>query len=152
MSRAVAVFDRVTRDLRDREKLLEEARQHAERANAAKSMFLVNISHELRTPLTSILGFTRIMQRRLARTLVPHLTSEHPKVAATVEQVMENIDIILAEGARLTTLINNRLDKEKIEAGKMSWDFAPVIPSELLAQAGDATASLRSEEHTSELQ
>src|SRR3546814_1299440 len=72
MSRAVAVFDRVTRDLRDREKLLEEARQHAERANAAKSMFLANISHELRTPLTSIPGFTRIMQRRLARTLVPH--------------------------------------------------------------------------------
>src|SRR3546814_15271227 len=34
MSRAVAVFDRVTRDLRDREKLLEEARQHAARANA----------------------------------------------------------------------------------------------------------------------
>src|SRR3546814_20956859 len=89
MSRAVAVFDRVTRDLRDREKLLKEARQHAERANAAKSMFLANISHELRTPLTSILGFTRIMQRRLDRTLVPHLPSETPKVAATVEQVME---------------------------------------------------------------
>src|SRR3546814_6109187 len=44
MSSAVAVFDRVTRDLRDREKLLEEARQHAERANAAKSIFLANIS------------------------------------------------------------------------------------------------------------
>src|SRR3546814_7034022 len=49
---------------------------------------------------------------------------------------------VLAEGARLTTLINNLLDLEKIEAGKMSWDFAPVIPSELLSQAGDATASL----------
>lgn len=142
MSRAVAVFDRVTRDLRDREKSLEEARQHAEKANAAKSMFLANISHELRTPLTSILGFTRIMQRRLTRTLVPHLPLGNPKVAATVEQVMENVDIILAEGARLTTLINNLLDLEKIEAGKMSWDFAPVIPSELLSQAGDATASL----------
>src|SRR3546814_16802721 len=42
LSRAVAGFDRVTRDLRDREKLLEAARQHAARANATKSMFLVN--------------------------------------------------------------------------------------------------------------
>src|SRR3546814_8335568 len=122
MSRAVAVFDRVTRDLRDREKLLEEARQHAERANAAKSMFLANISHELRTPLTSILGFTRILQLRLSRTLVPHLPSANPKMAATVEQVMENIAIILAAGARLTPLINTLLDLEMIEAGKMSCD------------------------------
>lgn len=142
MARAVAVFDQVTRDLRDRERSLEEARQHAESANAAKSMFLANVSHELRTPLTSILGFTRVIQRRLARTIVPSLTSRDPKVVNAVQQVTENIDIILEEGARLTTLINNLLDLEKIEAGEMSWNIGPVNPADLLAQAGNATASL----------
>ena len=142
MARAVAVFDQVTRDLRDRERSLEEARQHAESANAAKSMFLANVSHELRTPLTSILGFTRVIQRRLARTIVPSVTSRDPKVVNAVQQVVENIDIILEEGSRLTTLINNLLDLEKIEAGEMSWNIGPVNPADLLAQAGNATASL----------
>ncbi len=142
MARAVAVFDRVTRDLRDRERSLEEAWKHAESANAAKSTFLANVSHELRTPLTSILGFTRVMQRRLARTIAPNVKSDDPKVAKAVRQVTENIDIILAEGARLTTLINNLLDLEKIEAGEMSWNIALVQPAELMSQAGDATASL----------
>lgn len=142
MARAVARFDQVTRDLRDREKALEEAWQHAESANVAKSTFLANVSHELRTPLTSILGFTRVIQRRLERTVIPSIGTEDPKVATAVAQVTENIDIILTEGARLTTLINNLLDLEKIEAGEMSWDMSPLDPEELLLQAGNATASL----------
>src|SRR3546814_17452762 len=111
------------RDLGEREKRREEAWQHAESANVAKSTCLANVSHELRTPLTSILGFTRIIQRRLARTVIPNVASDDPKVATAVSQVTENIDIILTEGARLTTLINNLLDLEKIEAGEMSWNI-----------------------------
>jgi signal transduction histidine kinase len=142
MARAIAVFDQVTRDLRDRERSLEEARKHAESANAAKSAFLANVSHELRTPLTSILGFTRIIQRRLARTILPSVAAEDPKVATAVGQVSENIEIILTEGARLTVLINNLLDLEKIEAGEMSWEIGPVGVADLLSRAGAATASL----------
>jgi len=143
MARAVAVFDKVTRDLRDREKSLEEARKHAENANAAKSMFLANVSHELRTPLTSIIGFTRLIQRQLARAIIPSVSIDDPKVPPAIKNVRENIEIILTEGARLTTLINNLLDLEKIEAGEMSWQISAVKPGELLSQAGDATSSLR---------
>lgn len=142
MARAVAVFDKVTRDLRDREKSLEEARRHAESANAAKSMFLANVSHELRTPLTSIIGFTRVIQRQLARAIIPNASRDDPKVPTAIKHVTENIDIILTEGARLTTLINNLLDLEKIEAGEMSWQISAVKPADLLSRAGDATASL----------
>ena len=39
----------------------ESAKQTAENANRAKSMFLSNISHELRTPLNAILGFAQLM-------------------------------------------------------------------------------------------
>src|SRR3546814_17978316 len=51
MARRVAVFDRVTRDLRDREKLLEEAWQNAETPTVGKSTSLSNVRHDRRTPV-----------------------------------------------------------------------------------------------------
>ncbi len=142
MARAVAVFDSVTRELREHERSLEKARHHAEAANAAKSAFLANVSHELRTPLTSILGFTRIIQRRLERNILPALETDDTKTLTAVQQVRENIGIILAEGDRLTALINNVLDLEKIEAGEMAWHIEDLDVDDLIAQARTATASL----------
>jgi signal transduction histidine kinase len=142
MARALAVFDRVTRELRDREGSLVEAQRAAEAANAAKSAFLANVSHELRTPLTSILGFTRMIRRRLQRSILPELERTSPETAAQGAEIEEYLGIILSEGDRLTTLINNLLDLEKIEAGAMEWDISDADPAELLAQARDATATL----------
>lgn len=142
MARAVARFDDVTGELRDNERSLEEARRHAEAANAAKSAFLANVSHELRTPLTSILGFTRIIQRQLERTILPQIDAQQPKLGAAAQQVTQDIGIILSEGDRLTALINNLLDLEKIEAGQMTWKIEPILVSELIAQAESASASL----------
>ncbi|MCM5570423.1 ATP-binding protein [Burkholderiaceae bacterium FT117] len=142
MARAVGVFDAVTRELRDHERSLDEARRAAEAANLAKSAFLTNVSHELRTPLTSILGFTRLIQRRLERTIRPASQSGPASLGPAVEEVSEHIGIILAEGERLTSLINNLLDLEKIEAGEMRWEIGPVDASEVLSQAVAATSSL----------
>jgi signal transduction histidine kinase len=59
-----------------------------------------------------------------------------------MQQVDENLEIILSEGQRLTTLINNLLDLEKIEAGKMEWHFQPVSIGDTIRHAAAASASL----------
>src|SRR5439155_13350319 len=49
----------------------EAATRAAEKANEAKSAFLSTVSHELRTPLTSVLGFAKIIRKRLDEKIFP---------------------------------------------------------------------------------
>ncbi len=53
----------------EHERMLQEAKEAAEVANKAKSVFLTNITHELRTPLTAIIGFTKTLLRDPKKTL-----------------------------------------------------------------------------------
>jgi signal transduction histidine kinase/ActR/RegA family two-component response regulator len=87
----------------------EQARQEAERANAAKSEFLSRMSHELRTPLNAILGFGQILE----------LGELPPKKR-------EGVGHILKAGEHLLNLINEVLDISRIEAGKMALSLEPV--------------------------
>jgi signal transduction histidine kinase len=121
---------------------MELARQAADAANASKSIFLANVSHELRTPLVSILGFARIVQKRLDERIFPQVLQSDTRTKKAMGQVDENLEIILSEGQRLTTLINNLLDLEKIEAGKMEWHFQPVSAGDTIRHAAAATAAL----------
>jgi signal transduction histidine kinase len=60
--------------------VLKEAKEAAERANAAKSEFMSRMSHELRTPLNSVLGFAQILEMELR---VPRRTRNgglHPQL------------------------------------------------------------------------
>ena len=122
---------------------LVEARAAAEAANESKSRFLSNVSHELRTPLTSVVGFSKLISRRLGEVVFPAMPpSDDPKVQRAMRQVVENLGIIVLEGERLTALINDTLDLAKIEAGKMEWRSEPVDLGEVIARATAATASL----------
>ncbi|MGH7845703.1 MAG: GAF domain-containing protein [Candidatus Binatia bacterium] len=84
---------------------VEEKGQQLEAANRHKSQFLANVSHELRTPLNSIIGFTRIVLRRVA--------------AQIPELQKENLQKVLISAEHLLNLINELLDLSKIEAGRM---------------------------------
>ena len=120
----------------------QEARAVAEAADQSKSDFLSSVSHELRTPLTSVLGFARIIQKELEGRVFPSLATEDRKVKRAVEGVSEDLNIIIMEGERLTTLINNVLDLAKIEAGKIEWHMETITMPDVIERATAATSSL----------
>jgi PAS domain S-box-containing protein len=139
------VFIALLRDiteLKAAETAMREAKETAEAASQMKGSFLANVSHELRTPLTSVLGFAKIIKKRLDEVVFPVVPTGDKKVDRAVQQVNSNVDIIIAEGERLTSLINNVLDLAKIEAGKIEWNMQPVSIQELIERATAATSSL----------
>lgn len=86
----------------ERTEQLVRARDAAESANRAKSVFLSNMSHELRTPLNAILGFAQLM--------------EHDE--RLPGDAHHNLQTINRAGRHLLALINDVLDISRIEAGR----------------------------------
>jgi signal transduction histidine kinase/DNA-binding response OmpR family regulator len=119
-----------------------QARAAAEQADAAKSSFLSTVSHELRTPLTSVLGFAKIIRRRLDERLFPLIPEDDRKVQQAKQQVIENLGVVVSEGERLTKLIDDVLDLAKIEAGKFTWNMGSVSVTDVIDRATAATSSL----------
>jgi signal transduction histidine kinase len=120
----------------------QAARVAAEQGSAVKSAFLSSVSHELRTPLTSVVGFSRLIRRRLDEIVFPAVPVGDPKRDRAMRQVSENLEIIVNESERLTALINDTLDLAKIEAGRMEWHRDPVDIGDVITRATGATASL----------
>ena len=120
----------------------EEARKIAEEANEAKSAFLSTVSHELRTPLTSVIGFAKIIRKRLNDKIFPLIGETSLQSKKTMDQVAQNLEVVVSEGERLTTLINDVLDLAKIEAGKMEWHIETIDLHKIIDQALAATASV----------
>ncbi|HEU5052770.1 MAG TPA: GAF domain-containing protein, partial [Hanamia sp.] len=129
-------------DVEQAKKEAEKASKVAEKANEAKSAFLSTVSHELRTPLTSVLGFAKIINKRLNDKIFPLISDTDPKTEKTVNQVNENLQVVISEGERLTHLINDVLDLAKIEAGRMEWNQEDVSLPEVVERAISATTSL----------
>ncbi|QQA41202.1 sensor histidine kinase [Pelagovum pacificum] len=80
------------------------------RINQMKSEFISTVSHELRTPLTSIAGALGLVRAGA--------------LGAIPQKAQETLGISLRNCDRLTALINDLLDVEKIASGKMVFDFA----------------------------
>lgn len=107
-----------------------------------KTDFISTVSHELRTPLTSVVGFAKIIQKKLTEQITPALAAADKKTIRSVQQISDNLNIIIAEGERLTNLINDVLDIAKMEAGKIEWMMQPVNLGEIIDRAVNSTAAL----------
>ena len=98
-------FNDMANAIQQREISLEAAREQAERADRAKSMFLASVSHELRTPLNAIINLTKFV----ALGMYGSINTEQQEILYQVE----------GSGKHLLNLINDVLDISKIEAGSL---------------------------------
>lgn len=103
----------VVRDMGERKKI-----------DKMKSEFVASVSHELRTPLTSIAGSLGLLSNGAGGDL--------PDRAARL------VSIASSNADRLVRLINDILDIEKIDAGKMNFDNRILSIAAVVAQAVEA--------------
>jgi signal transduction histidine kinase len=83
---------------------LEEQNERLRESEQAKSELVSVVAHELRTPLASVLGFTSVLLQR----------------DVGEEQRREYLEIIEAQGRRLSALVNDFLDVQRLEEGQLS--------------------------------
>nr|WP_247710220.1 ATP-binding protein [Qipengyuania huizhouensis] len=110
---------------------------HRKRAERMKDEFVSTVSHELRTPLTSIAGSLGLVMGGAAGPLE--------------EKTRRLIGIAHANCERLIRLINDILDIEKIESGKMEFDIRRMQVAPLLRRTQDAMAAF-AQKHDVELE
>jgi len=134
------VLDR-TRDLAQKAAELKEANQRLVELDKMKSAFLSSVSHELRTPLTSILGFAKLVDKEFVKHFLP-LARKDEGLAAKGERIHHNLAVVTAEGGRLTRLINDVLDLNKIESGRMEWRDSFIPPAAFIDEAVSAVSGM----------
>ncbi|WP_128545332.1 PAS domain-containing hybrid sensor histidine kinase/response regulator [Larkinella soli] len=106
--------------LRQQQESLIGAKEQAEKATRAKSQFLSTMSHEIRTPLNAVVGFTNILL-------------QNPR-----EDQHEYLRLLKFSSENLLGLVNDILDFNKIEAGKLVLEEVDFNLSELLGNIRQA--------------
>ena len=110
---------------KDQQLQLKIAKRKAEQASSAKEQFLSTMSHEIRTPLNAIIGMTDVM-------LMDDQTAEQRK----------HLDLLKFSGDNLLVLINDILDFNKIEAGKLELEIRPFDLIQQLDKIKDSLENL----------
>jgi signal transduction histidine kinase/ActR/RegA family two-component response regulator len=96
----------------------------AQQGLRTKSEFLSTMSHEIRTPLNAVIGMTHLMLHNDPRS-----------------DQKEDLGVLLFSANNLLSIVNNILDYNKIEEGKIGFEH---IPMDLAAIARNIVAGLKS--------
>lgn len=97
-------------------------RTEEQKMDQVKDELISTVSHELRTPLSSILGYLELLRYR----------------QLTPEKTQRYVEIMHEEAKRLTTLLNEFLDIQRMEGGKQPYDFKSFSLRQLLLDTTDA--------------
>ncbi|RMF58811.1 MAG: histidine kinase [Calditrichaeota bacterium] len=109
---------------------LKAANQRLQELDRLKDDFVSTVTHELRTPLTSVRAFSEIL---------------YDNTDLELSQRQHFLKIIIKESERLTRLINQLLDLQKIESDTMDWNIERIDIVELVKDAVQATSQLMNE-------
>lgn len=89
-------------ELKNNEIELQKAKEQAEKASESKNQFLATMSHEIRTPLNAVIGISHLL-----------LEESHS------EEQQKSLRLLKDSGEHLLSLVNDILDFNKIEEGKL---------------------------------
>jgi two-component system, sensor histidine kinase len=114
---ALSQLEDSRREEKDLNEQLREAISMAENSSKAKSDFLSTMSHELRTPLNSVIGMSYV------------LLSDNPR-----EDQAGNLKVLHFSAESLLALINDILDFNKLDYGKIEMEKIGFYPAELIGR------------------
>lgn len=101
-------LQRLNEDLREKKQEAEASNQQAQEAIQSKIDFLSVITHEIRTPINAVMGTVQLLEE------------ENP-----LPQQTKSLEILRFSAENLLSLVNDILDFNKIEAGKIELDAKP---------------------------
>jgi signal transduction histidine kinase/CheY-like chemotaxis protein len=110
--------------LQEAELEITQARDRAEKAAAAKTRFMSNMSHELRTPLNAIIGTTHLLMQ------------DHELLREN-----EHCRILVDSSQHMLHLVNEVLDFNKLDEGKLELTRQPFDLAATLRQAADTVTT-----------